>query len=77
MSATSDQSLIERIAGSDSLAMRALFVRHHVRVYRFVLRLVGNQQVAEDLVSEVFLDIWRLMRPNSRRGRRFRPGFWR
>jgi RNA polymerase sigma-70 factor (ECF subfamily) len=59
MSATSDQSLIERIAGSDSLAMRALFVRHHVRVYRFVLRLVGNQQVAEDLISEVFLDIWR------------------
>jgi RNA polymerase sigma-70 factor (ECF subfamily) len=59
MSAPSDQALIERIAGSDSLAMRALFVRHHVRVYRFVLRLVGNQQVAEDLISEVFLDIWR------------------
>ena len=59
MSAPSDQALIERIAGSDSLAMRALFVRHQVRVYRFILRLVGNQQVAEDLISEVFLEIWR------------------
>jgi RNA polymerase sigma-70 factor, ECF subfamily len=58
MSATSDHALIERIAASDRLAMRALFVRHQVRVYRFVLRLVGNRQVAEDLVSEVFLDIW-------------------
>jgi RNA polymerase sigma-70 factor, ECF subfamily len=28
-------------------------------VYRFVLRLVGNQAVAEDLISEVFLDVWR------------------
>ena len=30
-----------------------------MRVYRFVLRLVGNQAAAEDLISEVFLDVWR------------------
>jgi RNA polymerase sigma-70 factor, ECF subfamily len=36
-----------------------LFARHHVRVYRFVLRLVRNEATAEDLISEVFLDIWR------------------
>jgi RNA polymerase sigma-70 factor (ECF subfamily) len=28
-------------------------------VYRFVLRLVRNESVAEDLISEVFLDVWR------------------
>jgi subtilisin family serine protease len=28
-------------------------------VYRFVLRLVRNEATAEDLISEVFLDIWR------------------
>src|SRR5260370_7476174 len=39
--------------------MEVLFARHQVRVYRFVLRLVGNQAVAEDLISEVFLDVWR------------------
>ena len=39
--------------------MQVLFARHQVRVYRFVLRLVGNQTAAEDLVSEVFLDVWR------------------
>ena len=39
--------------------MQVLFARHHVRVYRFVLRLVHNQATAEDLISEVFLDIWR------------------
>jgi RNA polymerase sigma-70 factor (ECF subfamily) len=51
--------LIERIAGGDRLAMQVLFARHHVRVYRFVLRLVRNEATAEDLISEVFLDVWR------------------
>ena len=39
--------------------MQVLFARHHVRVYRFVLRLVRDELVAEDLISEVFLDVWR------------------
>ena len=59
MQTTSDEVLIGRIAGGDRLAMQVLFARHHVRVYRFVLRLVRNEATAEDLISEVFLDIWR------------------
>ena len=55
----SDEVLIGRIAQGDRLAMQVLFARHQVRVYRFVLRHVGNQTLAEDLVSEVFLDVWR------------------
>jgi RNA polymerase sigma-70 factor (ECF subfamily) len=57
--ATSDDVLIGRIAGGDRLAMQVLYARHHVRVYRFVLRLVRNEAAAEDLISEVFLDVWR------------------
>ena len=59
MQTTSDEVLISRIAGGDRLAMQVLYARHHVRVYRFVLRLVRNEATAEDLISEVFLDIWR------------------
>jgi RNA polymerase sigma-70 factor (ECF subfamily) len=59
MQATSDEVLIGRIAKGDRLAMQVLFARHHVRVYRFVLRLVRNESAAEDLISEVFLDVWR------------------
>jgi RNA polymerase sigma-70 factor, ECF subfamily len=59
MQATSDEALIGRIAGGDKVAMQVLFARHHVRVYRFVLRLVRDQTRAEDLISEVFLDVWR------------------
>ncbi len=59
MQATPDEILIQRIARGDKLAMQVLFARHHVRIYRFVLRLVRNETAAEDLISEVFLDVWR------------------
>ena len=56
---SSDETLIERIAGGDELAMQALFVRHRMPVYRWLLRFVTDQTLAEDLLSEVFLDVWR------------------
>jgi len=59
MQTASAEVLIGRIADGERLAMQVLFARHHVRVYRFVLRLVRNEAVAEDLVSDVFLDVWR------------------
>jgi RNA polymerase sigma-70 factor (ECF subfamily) len=59
MQTTSDEVLIGRIAQGDRLAMQVLFARHHVRVYRFLLRLVRSEAAAEDLVSDVFLDVWR------------------
>ena len=56
---TSDAALIQSIAAGDKRAMRILFARHNVRVYRFLLRFVADTSTAEDLVSEVFLDVWR------------------
>ena len=56
---SSDESLIKRIAGGDKLAMQVLYARHHVRVFRFVVRIVHDESMAEDLISEVFLDVWR------------------
>jgi RNA polymerase sigma-70 factor (ECF subfamily) len=56
---TSDEALIELIAEGDKRAMQVLYARHNVRVFRFIVRLTGNQTLAEDLVSEVFLDVWR------------------
>jgi RNA polymerase sigma-70 factor (ECF subfamily) len=55
----SDQALIHRIAAGDRLAMRALFARHRVPLYRFVLRIVRDAALAEDVLSDVFLAVWR------------------
>jgi len=57
--ATADDALIERIAAGYRRAMEVLFARHHVRVFRFVLGLVEDRTVAEDIVGDVFLDVWR------------------
>ena len=57
--AASDDVLIARIAQGDRLAMQVLYGRHHVRVFRFGLRPVRDEQVAEDLIGEVFLDVRR------------------
>ena len=54
-----DRTLIDNIAAGDKLAMRTLYARHNVKVYRFVLRLVGDACKAEDIASDVFLDVWR------------------
>ena len=59
MPTTSDEVLIDRIAKGDRLAMEELYGRYRVPVYRFVLRMVRNPTSAEDLDSDVFLDVWR------------------
>jgi RNA polymerase sigma-70 factor (ECF subfamily) len=55
----SDEWLLVRIARRDEAAMHALYSRYSVRLYRFVVRLIRDPSLAEDLVSEVFLDVWR------------------
>ena len=57
--ATPDAALVASIAAGDKRALRTLYVRHHVRLFRFLLRLVKDASHAEDLVSDVFLEVWR------------------
>jgi RNA polymerase sigma-70 factor (ECF subfamily) len=54
-----DTALLRRIGGGDKEAMRSLFLQYRLYVYRFLLRLLSNAPLAEDLTSEVFLDVWR------------------
>ena len=66
---TSDEALLDAIAEGDKQALQVLFGRHHVRVYRFVLRFLNDETAAEDMVSEVFLDVWRQAERFERRSR--------
>ena len=56
---SSDEALVNRIAAGDRLAMQVLFARHRTPVYRWLRRFVRNETLAEDLLSDVFLDVWR------------------
>ena len=54
-----DRQLIERIAAQDRTALRALYARQQGRIFRFLLRLVRQEAIAEELTNEVFLEAWR------------------
>jgi RNA polymerase sigma-70 factor, ECF subfamily len=54
-----DAALIQRVATADRNAMRILFSRHHLAVYRFVMQRLQDKALAEDVTSEVFLGVWR------------------
>jgi RNA polymerase sigma-70 factor, ECF subfamily len=55
-----DDSLWKRSSTGDADAFAALFERHAKTIYNFCFRRVGDWSIAEDLVSVVFLEAWRL-----------------
>src|SRR5260370_22660679 len=61
--AMSDEALIAAIAAGARAAMRILYNRHQVRVFRFSARLGDDPASAEDGVSEAFIEVWRPARP--------------
>jgi RNA polymerase sigma-70 factor, ECF subfamily len=58
-SAASDEALLARVAEGDRRAIGLLVARHQRAVYAFALRMIGNAATAEDIVSEVFIELWR------------------
>lgn len=60
VAAIADRELIERIAAGSRLAMQALYARYNARILHYALRFVRSRADAEDLVSDVFLEVWRM-----------------
>jgi len=58
---------MRRVAAGESAALALLFERHKGRLFGFLLHMVGDHALAEDLLSETFLRLYR-----ARAG--YRPG---
>src|SRR5450755_527446 len=56
--AQSDEALMKAIAAGDQSAMRTLYLRHNASVFRCIARMLNDAGRAQDLVSEVFIDVW-------------------
>ena len=54
-----DLELLAGVARNDRKAITLLYQRHHLRLYRYLLRFVKSDAVAEELVNETFIDVWR------------------
>lgn len=57
--ALGDQALMERLTYQDLTAFRTLYNRYSSLVYSASLRVLRDASLAEDMVQEIFLRIWR------------------
>jgi RNA polymerase sigma-70 factor (family 1) len=53
-----DQNLLAQIAAGDEHAFRVLFDAQSSRVYGYALKLTRSQDLAEEVVQDVFMKIW-------------------
>ena len=53
----SDESLIGRFARGEAEAFEALYRRHETRTWRYLVRNVGNQATADELMQEVWFAV--------------------
>ncbi len=58
-STESDSSLLALIQRADEDAMACLFARYSKLVYSVALRVLRDPAAAEDILQEIFLQIWR------------------
>ncbi|HTY16344.1 MAG TPA: RNA polymerase sigma factor [Myxococcota bacterium] len=55
----SDEDLLAGIRVRDSGALRALFQRYRARVFYFAQRRLHDEGLAEEVVADVFFEVWR------------------
>src|SRR5437016_5866156 len=55
----SDEALINALAEGAEWAMEPLYERYNRVLYSLAYRMVADHQVAEDLLQEAFLSVWR------------------
>ena len=56
---TDDFLLMEAVAAGDATAIAALYDRHSPLVFALCLRIVRDRSEAEDLLADIFWEIWR------------------
>jgi RNA polymerase sigma-70 factor (ECF subfamily) len=54
-----DEDLMSLAGSGDAGAFAGLYDRHSRATYSLAYRMMGERQAAEDLVQEVFLQVWR------------------
>jgi len=59
MDGLEDQVLVRRVASGDERALSALYDRYAGLIYGSGLRYLGDRQLAEDLVQDVFTSVWK------------------
>jgi len=54
-----ERLLLKRIARQDRKALTQLFLNYHARLFKFVFRLTNSYTIADELVNDIMLLVWR------------------
>ncbi len=57
--ALADEDLMQLVRGGDAQAFEVVYERHASAAFSLAYRMVGARNVAEDVVQEAFLNLWR------------------
>jgi RNA polymerase sigma-70 factor (ECF subfamily) len=69
---SSDVALLHAIAARDDEALASLYDRYRLILFGLLLRILNSREEAEDVLQEVFLQIWRRARDfDEERGQPF------
>ncbi len=68
--------VVKKAQAGDKTAFTILYESYHLRIYYYLLRMVGNSEDASDLASEAFAKAWRAI-PGILNGRRFSSWLYR
>ncbi|HYU18644.1 MAG TPA: sigma-70 family RNA polymerase sigma factor [Chloroflexota bacterium] len=63
VTAVSDESLVDRLQRQDVRALEVLYERHARALFSLGLKMLADQEAAEEIVQETFLKLWQ--RPDS------------
>ena len=55
----SDEALLDAIAGGAAWAMESLYQRYSRLLYSLAYRMIADHQVAEDLLQDAFIAVWK------------------
>src|SRR5438552_9372315 len=65
-----DREWIQRMAAKDAAALDAFYTRYNRIAFSLILRIVGNREDAEDVLTDVFWQVWQQSpRYDSSRGK--------
>lgn len=59
VTAATDEMLVDRVAAGDQVSLAELYDRYQALTFGMAIRITGDRTVAQDVVQETFIGVWR------------------